>query len=371
MISAILERKVWTETDVRPLFPNTYIVLSGHPGSGKSVGVGLAREMLAGLGGAGGIHLGPDNPTEASFMDALYASAKPSINGSGGILHSCMTVLCREFGVLIPKYSESFMATLGDLWDNPPMFTAPRRQSKSVAIECPTLNLLAAATPAALGDMPEKAWKEGFASRVIFIYGASAKEYRNVFVKPRLADLSRLKKTLDEWFHEIHGAFEWSDAAADAHLKWLNGENLAPVPTYGRLEHYLSRRNEHAMKLMMISSVSAGNGLVIELSDFERGRQWLLDAEQTMPDVFRAMSQKSDMQIMQDAHHFVYARYSRVGLKDRKPVAETLVARFFENKTTSERITGLIETMVRTGRLKRTQFGGYVPGELDISQSIE
>jgi Protein of unknown function (DUF3987) len=367
-LSAILERHVWTKTDVRPLYPNTFVILAGHPGSGKSVGVGLARGML---GGIRNFTIGPDNPTEASFLDALYASAKAGINGTGGIIHSAMAVLCREFGVFLPKYSDSFLASLADLWDNPPILNSPRRTSRSLVIENPTVNILAAATPAALGYMPESAWNEGFASRCLFIYGSVPKDYRDIFKAPKETDLGILKKRLEEIFHDVHGEFEWTDNARNAILHWFNDEGQAPLPTYGRLAHYLSRRNEHLMKLSMISAVSAGNAPALVEADFRRAQSWLFAAEQLMPDVFRAMQQKSDTQLLQDAHHWAYVVYSKPAREQRKPLNPTVLWTFFENKVTSDRIPHMIETMLQTGRLKKDQFGYLIPGELDITQNIE
>lgn len=361
ILSAVLERKVWTPTDVRPLHPNTYIILAGHPGSGKSVGVGLGRSMLTGIRG---LALGPDNPTEASFLDSLYGSGKVGINGTGGIMVSAMSVLCREFGVFLPKYSDSFLASLADLWDNPPLLNSPRRTSRSLIIENPTINILAAATPSALGEMPESAWKQGFTSRTIFAFSPPMGGYRDMFEPPKSVELSELKKRLEEIYNEVHGEFTWSESAREAIRRWYNEEEQAPVPTYGRLEHYLSRRNEHLMKLSMISSISAGNGLELQESDFRRAQSWLFAAERVMPDVFRAMQQRSDSQLIQDAHHYAYVLYSKPARSERKALDPMVLWQFFENKVTSDRIDGLIATMVNSGRMKKDAFGRLTPGEL-------
>src|ERR1700693_2425161 len=100
-IASVLERRVWTVTDVDRLYPNLYTVLCGGPASGKTIMVIRSRRLLATLVKPGGIYLGPDNPTAASFMDALVASTKISINGMGIPMYSAMSVLCTELGDLI------------------------------------------------------------------------------------------------------------------------------------------------------------------------------------------------------------------------------------------------------------------------------
>lgn len=368
-IASVLERRVWTITDVKPLYPNLYTVLCGAPASGKTIMVGVAREMLSPLIRPGGIFIGPDNPTAASFMDALENSAKASINGMGVPMYSAMAVMCTELGDLISKYDKDFVAKLTTLFDNPPNYSMPRRSVKSVTIEAPTVNILAAATPDAIGDiMPDTAWGQGFTSRLVFIYGTTPNLRRNIFQKPKETDLDFLKTELKRFFDELHGQFEWEPDAQSAMDIWYNDLKMTPIPDYGRLVNYCGRRDTHFMKLAMISAVSAGHGLSVTLSDFSRAQSWLLEAEKTMPDVFRAMAQKSDSQLLQDCHYWLYTRYSRVARETRGPVKEQEIWRWFEDKTTSEKIPALMRAMETSGRMKRALLlGDWIPNPLTSS----
>jgi len=316
-----------------------------------------------------GLFLGPDAPTKASFIDSLEASAKVSTNGSGMTIFSAMTVLCEEFGVLIPKYDDSFLATLSKLYDNGPIHTEPRRSVKSSRIENPTVNILAAATPAALSTFPEAAWGEGFTSRVVFVYGTTPEVYRDMFAKRPESDIESLQKELDRLFNELHGPFEWEDEAQDAIRHWFNDEKLAPTPTYGRLVNYLGRRNEHTMKLSMISAVSAGNGLTVTLSDFLRGRQWLLDAEEMMPDVFRAMKQKSDTQLIQDMHQAMWQEYAKIARDKRVDMDESWMWNYLREKVTSDKIKTIITAAEKSGLIRPSGLlpGKWAPAPIDLA----
>lgn len=355
-IAAVLERRCYTVTDQDPLCPNLYTVLCGSPASGKSIAVNESRKLLAGIKG---LYIGPDNPTDAAFKDSLNDASKISMNGSGLALFSAMVVLCREFHVLIPKYNDSFLADLADLYDNPPIYSSPRRSSTSLRIENPCVNILAASTPAALGSFPESAWGEGFTSRVTFIYGTSPTFKRDILKKRSSIDMAKLAKQLEEFFNELHGEFTWEEDANDAINHWYNVENLAPVPTYSRLANYNGRREVHATKLSMISAVSAGNGLCVTLNDFRRAQQWLFEAEKTMPDVFRAIMQKSDTQLLQDAHYAMLMEFGKLSIADRKAIDETFLWKFFEERAAHEKISGLIQTMEKTGRMR----AGFLKGE--------
>jgi hypothetical protein len=364
IISSTLERRVWTETDVDPLRPNLFVVLAGQPASGKGNAIREARKLLTTLiEPESGIHIGPDNPTSASFLDALAASTKMSINGLGTPMYSALTVLCRELGSLITKYEGQFAANLADIYDNPSNFSAPRRQSKSVNVAAPTINILAAATPSALMDIiPESAWDQGLTSRMIFIYGVAPTSYRDPFKKRKEIAMENLAADLKTFFHELHGEFEWEEPAQDALKHWLNDENMAPKPSYGRLVHYVGRRNEHVMKLSMISAVSAGHGLCVTLEDFRRAQRWMFEAEKTMPDVFRAMTQKSDSQVLEDVHQIAWIQYTTLQRDKRQALSDTDIWKILENRSTSERIPYLIKSLESTGRLRKAGImGGWVP----------
>lgn len=370
-IASAMERKVWVKTDQpSPLYTNMYTVLSGGPASGKSLAIALSRDLLLPLATRQrheALFLAPDNPTKASFIDCLEASQKKAINGSGTPMYSALTVLCLELGVLIAKYDKEFVADLTTLYDCPPKYSAPRRTSKSVSIDAPVVNMLLGATPDALGDiLPENAWGQGFTSRLVFVYGTAPTFYRSIFSKDSDPDFTPLKKSLEELYNEVHGQVLWEPDAQAAMEHWYNDEKMAPVPDYARLVNYCGRRDVHLMKLTMISAISAGHGLTVELSDFRRAQSWLFETEKTMPDVFRAMAQKSDAQLLADAYHYVYTKYNSVSREKRQAVSERSIRLFFENKVTHEKIPGLIEAMEKTGRMRKNPFGdGWIPNTME------
>ena len=144
IISGALERRVYTWTKRGHLYPNLFTILAGTPGSGKTLMVNTARNFWCSVPD---LHLGPDDPTKASFLDCLETAVRTSTNGSGTTLFTALSVACREFGVLLPKYNAGFMNVLSDIYDNPLQYSSPRRTTKSVVIDRPNVNILAAVTP--------------------------------------------------------------------------------------------------------------------------------------------------------------------------------------------------------------------------------
>lgn len=362
ILASVLERRVWTHTDRGHLHPNLYTILAGAPAAGKGLCVTTARSLLAGVSG---LHLGPDNPTKAAFLDCLEAAVRLSVGTT--TVFSAMAVVCREFGVLLPKHDTAFIEDLTDIYDNPPLYTAPRRVSKSVSINKPTVNILAAVTPDFIGDLiPETAWGQGFTSRLLFIYGTRVPmNGRDAFAKREDINASRLVACLKTIFEDLEGEFNWDEDARSEFNTWVNA-GMDPIPNYGRLVHYIGRRDVHLLKLSMISAVSANQRLCVKRSDYERAKRWLLDAEARMPDVFRAMSQKSDAQLIKDLHFHVYSLWARVALEKRKPVPIGEMWKFLEEKAPTERVPRIIEAAIRSGWFVRGTYPDeYIPKVLE------
>jgi hypothetical protein len=112
----------------------------------------------------------------------------------------------------------------------------------------------------------------------------------------------------------------------------------------------------------MISAASYHQTTKVTLADFLRAKQWLLDAEELMPDVFRAMKQKSDEQLIKEAHQFLYSHYVSVVREKREALPEKLLWEFVQERTTSDKIKGIIEAMERSDLIRRgTTPGTYTP----------
>lgn len=308
------------------------------------------REARKTVSGIEQFKIGPDNPTKASFLDQFAGSGR--VNGHS--TYTAMTVFCEEFNVFLPSYDEAFLSDLSAIFDNPETYNSPRRSSKTVNLQKPTLNILACATPAVLSVFPEIAWNQGFTSRVLFIYSGANENPREIDMFEKRQDYGHgnLVKLGTEFFNELSGEFEWDEDAQEDFNVWRNG-GMKPKPDSSRLLNYNGRRAAHVLKLAMISAVSAGHGLNVTLSDFHRARAWLLEAEKFMPDMFHAMTAKSDDALLRDLHYVLYAEYSKIGLKDRRPIKNQFLVNYLRSRVPSERIDRLIKTAEAAGLMHK------------------
>lgn len=361
-ISGVLERKVWTQGAGGNIYPHLYTLLVGPPTSGKTMAINTARDLWR---GCKGLNMSPDNVTKASMIDVLARSMRTIMDGEHNMpyIFSAINVASTEFGVFFTHHDLEFLSNINNIYDSPPVYIEERRSTGVIEINKPHLVILAGTQPDFLNTfLPEEAWGMGFTSRLIMVYSSSG-IVRDLFSNITV-NAKALQTELNKIF-ELRGGFIWSKEAVDEINAW-NRAGCPPTPTHSKLFHYNGRRALHTIKLAMISSAARDNKLKVYIEDFERARDWLLEAEATMPDIFRAMGQKSDVQIIADLHYHLYRLYSTVAVDKRKALPTQTIYEFLIHRATSDRIPRLIETAEKTGYIRRGSYPDeWIPNPLN------
>lgn len=365
-IAGALERRVWVETSQSPVYPNLFVLLVAPPGVGKTQAISrteaLWHETKA-------FKIAPSNVTKAALIDALTASGKTHLVGQNLIEYHSMLVAASELGVMVPSHDAEFLSVLNYIYDNPPSYSEERRTNNlKIDIVHPQMTIIAGTQPAWLSSvLPEEAWGMGFTSRFIMIYGGE-KPKVDLFNKTIQHPAARQGLVKDlESYSQLMGQFRWEYDAQELLSNWHNAGE-PPVPTNHRLEHYNTRRILHVIKLAMVSAVSRSGQLIINIHDVERAREWLIDAELVMPDIFRAMVQKSDTIVIKDYHAFAMAKYAQ----HSKPINAELCIAFLSTRVPSERIKHIMATADQMGAVVRnagTDF--YIPKALNRSEGSD
>ncbi len=359
-VSGVLERKVWTMGAARAIYPNLYTILVGPPGSGKTNAIIPIRTIWTKMQG---LSISPDNVTKASLIDVLSRSIRTVMNGSSvPYIFSSIVVPCDEFGVFISRHDLEFISVLNNIYSNPDAYNEERRTSGKIEITKPNIVILAGTQPDFLNSiLPEEAWGMGFTSRLIMIY--SGETLATDLFSYITSESSTLVTELLRIF-ELKGEMAWSRNAIDEINAW-NRHDCPPTPTHSKLLHYNRRRALHVIKLSMISAAARGSNMKVTVEDFERARDWLLVAEITMPDIFRAMGQRSDLQVIADMHFHLYRKWSSVALDKRVPLKDQDLYKFLHARVPSEKIAKLIEVAAKTGYIRQGTYPGeWVPNPL-------
>ena len=345
-VAGALERKVWVRSLGSNLYPNMYVVLVAPPGIGKTEATWRVDALWR---TNEDLKVAPSSVTKASLIDSLNEAHRRVLTNNPEqpvVNFNSLLMSINELGVLIPAYENEFMNTLTDLWDCKG-YSEKRRSTKlEIDIPNPQITMLAACTPSYLmSTLPEGAWDQGFLSRTMLIYSGD-RQLRSLFAEQESneAEWDALVEGLGR-IGNLYGEIKFTQDAA-ALMDDFHMSGGAPQPDHPKLFSYNVRRTVHLLKLCMVCSVSRSDELVVTEEDFSRAKRWLLEAESAMPDVFKAMTQGGAMRVIEEAWHFLYKAY----VKDGKPVLESRLIRFLQERVPVHSIEPTIDMMVK-GRM--------------------
>lgn len=339
------------------VYPNLYLLMVAPPGVGKSQAIAVGQAVWE---RSKKMRLAPDDVTKASLVDHLARAMQTKIYSPTEMMsYHSLQVAADEFGVLCSAHDLSFMSTMNVLYDNRAFYRESRRgRETDLVIENPQVNMIAGTQPDFLANLlPPEAWGMGFMSRILMIYQGSS-------VKPKLFSKSIRKgpdmREVQTDFNsvcELHGEMDWSPEAEDMLVGWYES-GMEPVPTHSKLKHYVPRRILTIIKLCIVSSASRGASMVIEIEDVFRARDWLVEIESLMPDVFKDMNGQSDSLVIQDLHHFVWAEHVR----EKKAVHRSRIEVFLMARTPTYNIENIIKSAVAAKILIDQPGLFYLPG---------
>jgi hypothetical protein len=355
MIAAAMERKVWTRSNGKELYPNLYLLLVGEPGLGKSEVLAPVEEFLRALPD---FHVSPSSVTTASLADAVAGSKRhvvqPQLSPPLHMEFNALTAVASEFGVFLPIYEPSFMNMLTKMFDGEYYSEARRGIKEKLVVEKPILSILGGTTPSYLNTtLPPIAWDQGFTSRTILVFSGD-KVVVNPFAANRTStDLAKDVAHDLKLVHGLFGEFSWKQDAMDAVWNWHSAGN-PPRPMHIRLQKYNSRRLIHVLKLAMVSSVDRSNDMTVTLADYQRGLDWLLEAENVMTQIFRSGGVSGDAMAIQEARYYLVEKYKKTG----RPVSVQILAAFLSEKIPAAYVMRTIEMMEFAGHFKSSYDRG-------------
>ena len=323
------------------LHPNIYLFVIGHPGTGKSRTIAVGRRLVQGLSE---FHLAPISMTFASLVDGM-AKAKTviAVPGQEPVTFNSIYICADELGAFISKYDNEMIDGLAAFYDPAPYRQTRRGNDLDIKIDSPQINLLAGSTPQNLiGFLPEKAFGQGFMSRCILVF-SDERIIGDDFAPRESLKTNDLKHDLAA-IANLWGQFHVTPEYRDAVNNWRQlGE--PPVPNHPKLIHYITRRKTHLYKLSMVSSIDRSNALTLTVDDFNRALGWLIEAESTMPDIFKAGSTSIDSQAMDEILHFVST------LDRGNGISEQRIIRFAKERVPMHSILRVIDIMERSGQI--------------------
>ena len=257
MISAIatmIERKVWL-THTKPIYPNMYILLVGHPATRKSA----AQQGVVGLMRAAGYdRFAPNKCSKQQFITML-ASTTDGDMGSWESVDAAY-IATDEFLDFLGIGNNEFTVCLAHLFDNHADYKEEYKRTKTIATN-PTVNILSCATPTNLQlGLPQEAGGTGFLSRAIMVYSEPT-NLRITWPPPPDEDIEADIAERLAAVRKLHGEMTLTRAAREfidsiyQNFEFLNDSRLA---------YYNGRRLLHLMKLCIVIAASYGSMVIHE-----------------------------------------------------------------------------------------------------------
>ena len=347
-LAGALEQKVWVHTNGSSLYPNLYTILVAPPGIGKSAALGPLRRMWEKLKEH---KIAANNVSKASLVDelndALRVLVHPGRNPPTIEFHS-LKVIASELTVFLPEYATDFMSTLTTIYDTEPFVERKRTLKNKIEIPRPQINFVAGTTPSSLVQLlPEGAWDQGFLSRCMLVYDVE-KKWQSMFSQRR-QDVEIQKKLEADLMQiaSLYGEIKFTEEAKDFIDEWdKNGRQ--PQPDHPKLQHYLTRRAAHLLKLSQIACVSSTNELIIDVSHVQQAMDWLVDMETSIPEIFKAMSSGGDGKVMDEAWHMLFQFF----LKFKRGAPRSLLVEFISRRAPSHSVERIIDLMEKADMIR-------------------
>lgn len=346
-VGIALERRAYTLTGSGALFPNMFNLLVGIPGTGKNQAIDPLKKLLI---DAQRFKIGRKSLTRASMIDDIAEAKRVVPIPNNLLVYHSLTIIAPEFAVFCPAHDTDFLAVLNDIYDNPTEYSERRRTGdKKTNVEFPQINLIGGVQPSFLGmTFPEQAWTTGITSRLLMVYSGE-RVAPDVWAEQQVAKgvSERLISGL-RTISGLHGPFTWTDEAKTAMQLW-NRQGLEPAPLHSKLQSYSARRIVHMLKLCMIAGVARTGTLTVDIEDYRKAQDWLLSVEQLMPDIFREMSSRSDNQVIEELHFFMWRLYS----KEKRPIVRARLVDFLRMRLPADKIYRLLQVAEQANIIAR------------------
>lgn len=335
------------------LFPNLYIFLVGPPGVGKTVAIGPCAAVLR---KSQVVHLAPGDVTKQGLIDALLQATKGGLTTDGRpIDYSYMTMYISELSNFMNQYDSALAGVLTALFDCEDVYDEQKRgiSKDPRIIPFPGLSFIMGTATQNLGaTISDAMWGSGFMARVILVYSSDA-------IKPSSPAAMFSASHKDEGMEaellvsfrrigELRGEMTWEPEAQDFIWKFWTAPHV-DAPLHNRLANYNTRRWMHLAKLIMIAAL-ADERMTVRLADCETALSWLIDAELTMPEIFKDMQTHEDGQIHEEMRNQFFQMHMGSG---RKPISRGALIYWLSSRVASHSVERLLTVAIAADYFRR------------------
>lgn len=231
-----------------------------------------------------------------------------------------LTLITREFGVLVSRTNETLHTFLTDVWDCNPTAGSDLKTGGTHIVRGPCLNWISCAVPTEFTrNMPENAQEQGLLSRIIPVYYTGERPLQDLWYgECSKSKLDLLREDLGA-IAMMRGNFDFDCIQTMEFVRADIQSDIKPIPTDPKMKEYNSRRHAHLLKIAMCVAAAKHNELVITKEDWLEARAYLLEAEKFMPKVLASFGVRDAGQTTDKFYNHV-RDYCRLNNKSFIPV---------------------------------------------------
>lgn len=281
MIGTALQRRVWVGPERWELYPNTYVVLVGKPGLGKTM---VLKQIISCLKenklfnsavdtdakGTKDVELpllfpvAPENTTFESLARIMAKSVRSikylHTDESTGetkkkiYTHNSLCFMLEELSSLFHKNADQVVKFLLAAYDNGD-YTKDTKTQGVDRIRKPCLSLIGGAPNDFMQEsFDNKLIGQGFTSRTIFVY-ESAKRFERFEIRSFDNEQKKAREDIVKWLKQLgslYGQVRYTPEAKEFFRYYFEEIHPYERPNKStKLEAYYERKNIHAQKLAM------------------------------------------------------------------------------------------------------------------------
>jgi len=355
LIASVLRRKTWLSLGRIKIYPNLYIVFVANPGvARKSQSITFGLEFMTKIPD---LFFSADAITREALLDDLEKSAveDPMPDGTS-LRHSSLSIVSKEFESFLGQKKENtkMCVLLTDLFDCPTDAWKYRtKHSGSNSIAAAWLNLHAATTPDSLASsLPATAIGGGLTSRILFVW--ADKKYKKVSRPIITPDEEKLKEILIKDLYAISRIAGEYVMSPEAEKKWDDWYEAYDEMAAGRncpdpsFDGWYSRKPTYIIKVAIVIAASKRQNTMVEWKDLTDSIKQIEVVEKSMGNAFRSVGRSmiaSEVDIVMQL------------IKTRGIITEKELMSIVWRDIDSNKLDNVIETCIKTGRIKRTYLG--------------
>lgn len=266
------------------VYPNLYVMLIGSPGTGKGTCINILQNLLLESGYRTfaadksskekfllDFHAGFSFDEEEQLLSDAVGSGTININGllsssfnntdifaglTNGVAKEVF-IVAEEFNDFIGHNNIEFISLLTKLWSYEGIYRHRLKNSRSVCIHNPCINILGGNTSASFAlAFPPEIIGQGFLARLLPIYGEPTGKRITFPERPSTETRDRLAQRLGGIRENCKGEANVTPGARDL-LERINMQ-WRPIED-SRFQHYAARRFNQLLKLCLIFSAFSSN----------------------------------------------------------------------------------------------------------------